>query len=179
MSDLALAIINADFPDFLIRSITKDDLELLRHWKNKNKSFFFLKTDITEEQQQNWYTGFCNRPHDFMFIAEEVNSIREKVGCMGFRVLEDDSVLLDAYNIMRFERTINRSYSMADIFKTMLKYAVTKYPEYIMSVKVLKTNPAIQWYTEKIGFDVVIKGDEYYVFHLDKHKLDNIIVHQQ
>ncbi len=162
--------------DFRLRSIGEGDLEDLRTWKNRNSEFFFLKTDITPEQQSNWYLQFLQRADDHMFIAEEyLHNTWQKAGCMGFRLLpEEDTV--DAYNIMRFQKKAEMVQSMAVMFTTMLRYASDQHPGFSLSVKVLKTNPAIEWYTARIGFKLTAEKDTWNYYELDRSSIAGIML---
>ena len=124
-------------------TIEKSDIEALRVNKNKNREFFFLKDEITEEDQEKWYQAFQEREDDHMFVCKESGKV---FGCMGFRLFENK---VDAYNIMRF---CESSYSIKFCFSKMLEAAKIEFPEKKIQVRVLKTNPAISWY-ESLGFE--------------------------
>ena len=47
--------------------MTIDELEILRINKNKNKNFFFLKEDITPEQQLEWYEYMQTQENNFIY----------------------------------------------------------------------------------------------------------------
>lgn len=128
---------------FSLRSVNEKDLEDLRIWKNQNKQFFFYQSDITVEQQQNWFEGFKKRPYDFMFIVEQTADT-EAVGCMGFRLLEDENTA-DVYNIMRGKQSDSNNFSISDAFQTMINYILT-ISDLPISCKVLTDNPARNWY---------------------------------
>jgi len=161
------------FPDMRLRFIDLGDIEELREWKNANKGSFFLQQDITLEQQNEWYARFRERDDDFMFIVEQLAGDRwEKIGCMGFRLLENDECV-DGYNIIRSQKIGGASFSMTDAFKAMLAYADSQYPGLPVRVKVLSGNPAVAWY-EKNGFAIVEKKDSYYLMEVDKQRLEDV-----
>lgn len=152
--------------DFRLRPIEEGDIEDLRNWKNLNKASFFLRTDITPEQQLAWFNAFSSRPHDHMFIVEQaVSSDWQRIGCMGFRLLEGEGCV-DAYNIIRSRRIEPASFNFSDPFKLMLARAARLYPEYPIRCKVLSENPAVAWY-EKNGFRTVASADTYFLMELD------------
>jgi RimJ/RimL family protein N-acetyltransferase len=149
------------------------DAENLRIWKNTNKASFFLNGDITSEQQNAWYEAMKKRPDDLMFIVEQDDaSAWTPIGCMGFRLLEDEKCV-DAYNIIRAVKTGVPSFTMGDAFKTMLAFAKQKYPGQPIRCKVLTNNPAIKWY-EKNGFRVRDTLTDYVLMELDAGALDGI-----
>ena len=159
--------------EFRLRSISATDSEQLRQWKNANKNSFFLKRDIEPEEQQKWFEGFSGREHDHMFVVEQsVGDASEPIGCMGFRRLYDEGCV-DAYNIIRSRKIEPADFTMADCFRTMLKYAAIKYPDLPIRCKVLKNNPAVAWY-ERNGFSVIDMAADYNLMELDKNALDNV-----
>ncbi|MBF0298284.1 MAG: hypothetical protein HQK51_06165, partial [Oligoflexia bacterium] len=55
---------------FKVRSVVSSDLEDLRMWKNNNRHAFFLKDEITKEQQEKWFAMFEKDNSQEMFICE-------------------------------------------------------------------------------------------------------------
>jgi RimJ/RimL family protein N-acetyltransferase len=145
--------------NILLRSIEKEDLELLRISKNKNKQYFHHKKDITVEEQRAWFDEHKKRNDDFMFVCQDKTS-KDIYGCMGFRLLEN---VLDGYNIMRTKDI--KGTSMKDALILLVKYAKDVYPRLVFQVRVLEDNPALSWY-EKIGFRRSYHQDNFFaLFH--------------
>jgi ribosomal protein S18 acetylase RimI-like enzyme len=126
----------------LLFSVVEDDIEVLRINKNNNKDFFFLKEEISPEQQKNWFLQYLKRDEDFMFVCKEGGLV---FGCMGFRIFEDK---IDAYNIMRFSSS---SITMEKCMEKMIEFSRKNFPGKEVQVRVIKGNPAVSWY-KKIGF---------------------------
>src|SRR6476469_2932354 len=104
------------FPDMRLRMINEGDIEDLREWKNENKQSFFLRNDITPEQQSLWYANFEKRDTDHMFIVEQLaDGGWVKIGCMGFRYLENEGCV-DGYNIIRSVKLGSPTFTMSDAF---------------------------------------------------------------
>ena len=172
MQNKNLILLSADHPDFRLRSIGKADIENLRNWKNQNKNSFFLKREITQEQQEKWYGNFVNREQDHMFIVEQqVGSDWKEIGCMGFRKLEEEGCI-DGYNIIRARKIEPSSFTMSDAFRTMLAYAASLYADWPLRVKVLSNNPAVEWY-KKNHFTTITSENEYVLMELAKESLKN------
>ena len=170
MSNSTIKILGGPKENFFLRHINEGDLEDLRKWKNHYRDSFFLKTEITPEQQQNWYRGFLERENDMMFVCVEKSS-GTVFGCMGYRLIEDDTIV-DAYNIMRFVRTEDTTYSMADVFTTMLRYVDVHYSLPI-EVKVLKSNVALDWYYNN-GFEYHDDHDSFVVLRWKGEKTEQV-----
>jgi hypothetical protein len=164
---------NTDHPDMRLRMIDIGDIEDLREWKNANKNSFFLRQDITPEQQGSWYASFRERADDFMFVVEQLSGVTwNKIGCMGFRYLADERCV-DGYNIIRARKVGDASFSMSDAFRTMLAFADSEYPDQPIRVKVLIGNPAVAWY-ERNGFKTVEEEDGYFLMEVDKQTLEDL-----
>lgn len=162
----------ADHPELRLRSIDKADIEDLRNWKNDNKTSFFLKQEITREQQEKWYGMFVTRDYDQMFIVEQkVGEEWKKIGCMGFRKLADEGCI-DGYNIIRSRKIEPSTFTMSDAFRGMLAYASSLYPELPVRVKVLSNNPAVEWYG-KNQFTTIARENDYVLMELAKDSLKN------
>ena len=161
-----------EHPDLRLKMIDEGDIESLRKWKNLNRESFFLKSEITADQQREWYAAFRGRPDDFMFVVEQIRDARwEKIGCMGFRVLDDNSI--DAYNIIRSQKIEPSSFTMADVFRNMLAYANILHKDKPIRCKVLASNPAVSWY-ERNGFAKLEEKDGYFLMELDKSAIKDL-----
>jgi RimJ/RimL family protein N-acetyltransferase len=143
-----------DNPDFGLRTITDADLDNLRVWKNATRLSFFHQQEILPDQQQTWYSGYQQRPHDYMFV---VSAAGRSIGCMGIRLCEQE---WDVYNVILGEPEFRRRGLMSMAFRRMLQFALAarKLP---ITLKVLKTNPAVAWY-EKNGFQIVADGGNHF-----------------
>ncbi len=170
MHSKSLILSIADHPELRLRSIDKGDIENLRTWKNENKNSFFLKQEITREQQEKWYGNFVNREADHMFIVEQkVGDEWKEIGCMGFRKLADEGCI-DGYNIIRARKIEPSTFTMSDAFRTMLAYAASLYTDLPVRVKVLSNNPAVAWYG-KNHFTTIARENEYVLMELAKDSL--------
>jgi len=152
---------------FHLRSINQADIELLRKWKNKNKTYFFHTSIITVEQQLNWFESFCLRDDDHMYIVEELCEEKPiKVGVVGWRIKKKYA---DIYNIMRGERGHCDGYSMGQALRLMISYIWKKENLSIRCV-VLRNNPALEWYISN-GMEIV--GEDSLSFDLEYQDYNN------
>lgn len=139
------------------------DNEFLVMLKNKNKQFFFYQKEISLAEQRNWFQGYLVRENDYMFVI----LVKEQyAGCMGIRLADNG---WDIYNVMLGDITLKGSGVMSLAFQKMLTFACEK-KKVFCSLKVLKINPAIQWY-KKQGFKIVEEFDVYLIM---KYELSNI-----
>lgn len=152
---------------YRLKEIDINDIEDLRLWKNANKEFFFLKTDITPEQQVHWFEHFYKQDNNnHMFVVQEyTQNGYVNIGCMGFRKKEYGQ---DVYNIMRGVK-LKSNYKMSTAFMMMNKYISDNF-EGDICCKVLLHNPARMWY-ESLGFEEQYKEKEFVFYRLDKSKI--------
>ncbi len=136
----------------LLEKISKDDIEILRIWKNKNKKYFFYKDNITKEQQEKWFEEYLKRKDDFIFIIN-VNYV--KAGCIGFRLIDK---FIDIYNVIMDDDYKSKGI-MSIAFKILYRFIRQRYNNAV-TVKVLNNNPAVKWYRE-IGFRKISKEKDY------------------
>lgn len=145
-------------PEMRLRSTEQTDIELLRVWKNKNRSSFFYKEVISAEQQIAWFRQYLTREDDDIFIVEIMELGRwKRIGCIGCRKAGE---VIDLYNVMRGEKTERRS-SMREAMELLLDYLARRY-DCPVKCDVLIDNPAVEWYN-RCGFAVKEQIDGYYV----------------
>jgi RimJ/RimL family protein N-acetyltransferase len=129
-----------------LRCAELPDIEYLRLLKNAHRQFFFYKQEITEEQQEVWYSAYHERLDDFMFIVWLDDN---KIGCMGIRLLDNK---WDVYNVILGDNEFKGTGIMGQSFQAMLSFARGRRDAPI-GLSVLKNNPAIWWY-KKNGFKI-------------------------
>lgn len=137
--------------DISLRTITADDLENLRVWKNTNRFAFFYQEIITPNQQREWFAKYLARTHDYMFIVEYIG---QAIGCMGFRILEQYA---DIYNVIR-ARAEGKGV-MSQALRLLCSFIATDFTRDIRA-RVLLANPARTWY-QKNGFTEIALYDTY------------------
>ena len=153
-----------------LRLAEHGDNELLRTWKNNNKRSFFYQQEISPNQQKEWFFAYQKRENDYIFMVEEFVDLKyEPIGCMGFRVKDEE---IDLYNIIRGKKSRTGA-SMHRAMHIMLNYILLKY-DLPLKCDVLKDNPAVDWY-KKCGFDI-LREIEYYIMQIDKKKIEKIIL---
>ena len=132
------SLTSQDNDKFLIRSISQQDIELLRIWKNDHRDSFFFKEIITPEMQNNWFQTYAQKNNDFMMIVLQDN---EKIGCIGFRLIKNT---VDIYNVILGQKEFAKKGYMANALKLVCKEAIRRYPKIPIITSELKTNPALQ-----------------------------------
>jgi hypothetical protein len=153
MKTLPDIICSPENSDFRLRLAEESDKENLRVWKNQNKQFYFLKVDISPEQQAAWFKSYLARPDDHVYmVEEEANGRWVTVGVVAARLIANENTI-DLYNIMRGARTTADRTNMSEALQTLCHTIARSYPLPI-TCKVLSNNPALGWYT-RIGFVTV------------------------
>lgn len=140
-----------------LREIQHSDNENLRIWKNRNKSSFFFQDEITPLMQEKWFEGY-EKNDERMFIAvEETDGGDHDIGCVAFRDIGDRQI--DLFNIMRGNPSVCRG-TIRAAMEILMEYLDENYPGYEYTAKVLKTNPALNWY-RKCGFEIIQEFESY------------------
>jgi RimJ/RimL family protein N-acetyltransferase len=142
-------------PKLIMRLIDSNDLENLRSWKNSQKMFFFHTALISEQQQIEWYKSYEKRNNDFMFLI--LNIEKKPIGCMGIRLINEE---WDIYNVILGSINYGKLGLMSKSFMKMLDFAYTK-KNCPIGLKVLKHNPAVDWY-KKNGMSIIEEHLNYY-----------------
>lgn len=141
-------------PGLELRSATSGDLELLRHWKNAQREFFFYQREISEIEQIQWFNDFTLRNNDIMLM----NVLNKKAfGCMGIRWKSDH---WDVYNVILGLPEYGKRGLMGRAFTRLLDFAITLKVAPI-TLEVLKHNPAITWY-QRQGFCITSEHETHF-----------------
>lgn len=143
-----------------IKLIKENNLERLRHWKNKERKFFFHDQMITSTQQLEWYKNYQDEINNYMFIVT-TNNI--PIGCMGIRLKENK---WDIYNIILGLSKFQKKGIMSTALKIMIEFALSK-KDTTITLKVLIKNPAVKWYLNN-DFEIIKKYTNYYYMRLKK-----------
>jgi hypothetical protein len=148
--------------DISLITINRDNIELLRLWKNYHRQFFFYNKIITKEEQIKWYEKFKKRDLDYIFIVEYLD---EKIGCMGARLIDNT---FDIYNIILGEKKYEKKGLMSKSFNLMISFLMDSF-DYDITIKaLLSNNNAINWY-KKHCFLEINRIDNYTMLKLDKN----------
>ncbi|MCX7838994.1 MAG: GNAT family N-acetyltransferase [Anaerolineae bacterium] len=152
----SFGLVSSEF-DIALRTITENDLENLRVWKNAHRFAFFYQEIITPEQQIQWFQGYQARANDYMFI---VHRAEQTIGCMGFRLLDQYA---DIYNVIRADP--NHPGAMGNAMRLLCSFIATGFTRDIRA-RVLVNNPARRWYQHN-GFIELIYHDTFVEVQLD------------
>ncbi|MBI4789472.1 MAG: GNAT family N-acetyltransferase [Chloroflexi bacterium] len=157
-----LTLLSLEFEDVTLDSITADDLENLRRWKNANRLSFFHQAILSRADQANWFEGYLAREQDWMFV---VRTRGQAVGCMGFRMIDSQA---DVYNVILGNPSMGKRGLMSKAMRLMCSYIAAEHTRDI-GAKVLRSNLAQAWY-RKLGFREHAAHDTYVDLELDLHR---------
>lgn len=147
-------------------SISSNDIEKIRIWKNEHRNSFFYNKIITSEEQIKWFENYLKRENDFIFVVSFKN---KDIGCIAFREINR---LIDIYNVILGDKSFGGKGLMSIANRLMCSFIMDNYNEEI-TVKVLKTNPAIKWYLKNNFYETDIE-DNYMLLKLDTIKFKKI-----
>lgn len=151
-----------DFPEVVLRTATIRDCIKLKQWKNKNRDFFFFQKKINSKMQKKWFSDYLKRKKDFMHM---VFFKKKEVGCIGFRILGAEA---DIYNVILGVESFRSRGVMSKAMHLLCSYIYSDFTKKI-GVKVLRINPALEWY-KKNSFQKKVKHENYYELKLNLSK---------
>lgn len=149
-----MEIKSRELQELCFKEITISDIEEIRLWKNNHSNYFFNSSEISEEEQREWFNK--------IYLVDKNNSIfiiyykNEKIGCIGFRISEN---AWDIYNVMN----INPNFKGVGIMYTSLKelIEIMKMKKNLdFKAKVLNSNQNLNWYL-KNNFKIIDKNIDY------------------
>lgn len=149
-----------------IQTISSEDIELLRKWKNKNRNNFFYKRIISKKDQLSWFQKYTNTKDNYIFIIKKLD---KKIGCIGFRLIEN---YIDIYNVILDNKKFEHKGLMSLALQLMCSFIMDKYENEI-TLKVLSNNPTVNWY-KKNCFKEIYSKDDYIFMMLDKNNFKKI-----
>jgi hypothetical protein len=149
-----MEIKSRELQELCFKEIDITDIEEIRLWKNSHSNYFFNSSEISVKEQREWFNKiYLVDKNNFIFIIYYKN---EKIGCIGFRILEN---AWDIYNVMN----INSNFKGVGIMHTSLKELIEfiKMKKNIdFKAKVLNSNQNLSWYL-KNNFKVIDKNNNY------------------
>lgn len=150
--NLSLTITCDIYPDLVLRAAQTHDQDNLREWKNAHRHRFFFQDLISADMQATWFDSYLKREQDFMFVVEVAG---QAIGCMAVRRLADT---WDYYNIILGVSQFGGLGHMSRAFRMLCSFALEREALRI-SGKVLRENPAIDWYLRNAGRLVATQAD--------------------
>ena len=105
--------------------------------------------------QKLWFESYLQRADDFMLIV--LNNSNERVGCLGFRLLEDR---VDFYNLIICEQENARKGYLSCLFDLACNEANSRFYWFLFMFSVLRKNPAMALYLQRC-FVVTDEHEDY------------------
>ena len=133
-----LVLRSSALPEIELETIGPQHLEFLRRLKNAHRQRFFHRDEISPAQQQQWYEGYLQRDHDWMFVMRRAGVER---ACMGYRIVDGE---IDIYNIIREDSGDGRTFGFSQGFELLCAYLDARF-DLPISGRVLADNPVVHW----------------------------------
>lgn len=143
--------------EMYLREIQYSDNDNLRIWKNNNKNSFFFQDEITPLMQEKWFQSYIKNDEKMFIVVEKTDGGEHDIGCIAFRDIGDRRI--DLFNVMRGNPSLCHG-TIRTALQILMEYLIENYLEYEYTAKVLKTNPALNWY-RKCGFEIVQEFENY------------------
>ena len=110
--------------DVLLCSISKEHIEKLRKWRNKEEiRKNFLNTDIISAEQQNqWFSSYIKKDNDIMFIIKDKKN-QEEVGAIALYNIDSEKKQAEYGRLMIGEESAKGKGIALKSIKLMLDFA--------------------------------------------------------
>ena len=141
-----------------LRKLRKNDLKMLRFWRNANRKFFFNKDVVSPKMQINWYYDrYLKNPNDTIYIVLYKNV---PVGTLA--MIKHDNGELEIGRVMLGEKKYARKGIMGKALELLLKlYEENNTDMKRFFLEVIRTNKSAIEFYEKHGFkQIEEKADE-------------------
>lgn len=79
----------------MLRSLSEDDIESLRKWRNDKKNTRHLSNipHITKEMQKEWFHNYLNNSDEMTFAIVEIASLSQLVGSLTLYDFDEDNCM--------------------------------------------------------------------------------------
>lgn len=145
-----------ELDNLLLREITKDDIELIRSWRNQEniREWFIDNKYIYKQQQQEWFKMYLNKKDDIMFMIEETLHFQSAIGTVALYNINKKSNSAEFGRLMigHFPSVGKGFGKRASILACKYAFEILNLSELYLSVLVHNTR-AIQLYSD-IGFSI-------------------------
>ena len=130
-----------------LKPLTRENIELLRRWRNENREYFVTQDIITSDMQNNWFENIYSKNVDDTIYV--VYSGDKPVGTLAMIKRGDD---YEMGRVMLGEKKHKRKGVMGQATEQLLSEFSTEDESQRVFLEVLKGNePAINFY-KKHGF---------------------------
>lgn len=142
--------------NLLIREITKDDIELIRIWRNQEniRKYFNDNKYILKKQQQAWFKTYLNKKDDIMFMIEETLNFKSSIGTVALYNINKKSNSAEFGRLMigHLPSAGKGFGKQASILTCKYAFEILNLSELYLSV-LLHNTKAIQLYRD-VGFSI-------------------------
>lgn len=164
--------------NLLIREIGAADIELIRKWRNQNyiKKRFINTGDISKLQQMQWFKNYLKKTDDMMFMIEETDIFKTKIGTVALYNINTDKRSVELGRLMiGYAPAQRKGFGKQAVILTCL-YALNILKSTDIYLTVLNDNiPAIKLY-KQIGFVITNMHSDILHMSLDKKAF---LIHSQ
>ena len=141
-----------------LRPLEERDIEELRVLRNKNQEFFFQSSQISEEQQKEWFQRYLAKNDDVMFAVELVERPGEFIGAIAIYDIDPNSGIAECGRTVLDKdkapiKGIGTEVTAAACYVAFSQMGVKK-----IVAQILKSNERILKVDTRAGFVVV--GEE-------------------
>ncbi|MFC1649273.1 GNAT family N-acetyltransferase [Patescibacteria group bacterium] len=142
-----------------LRPLEKDDIEILRIWRNASRKSFLSSHAISQSKQKKWFLNYQNNERDIVFVIE--NNLGESVGAVSLYDFEPDISQVEYGRLIIDPKRRGKGHAHAAT-KCLVNYAFKSLGYRTIYLEVLKSNKIALELYKKIGFEqgspITVKG---------------------
>lgn len=144
-----------EFKRVILKPLERQDIELLRALRNRERQYFATQHIITEEEQKIWYQSYLNKKDDIMFKVVKKENPKDFIGAIALYDIDREN------SVSEFGRVvIDKDKAPEKGIGTEATKAVCLFGFDVLNMEkivgeILKTNERIIKVDTRAGFQIV------------------------
>lgn len=138
----------------IVRPLEKDDIELLRKWRNDSQNTKYLKKVpyITTDMQNKWFENYIENGDEIFFAIEECNDLNRLVGSAALYNFDGETV--EFGKILIGDKDAHGKNVGSNALKAILKIAFTNLSIKKVMLRCYKDNKKALRIYRNVGFNI-------------------------
>ncbi len=138
-----------------LRLIEDSDLAMTREWRNKDRvRTRFIFTDILDpESHQKWFADYRKRSNDYLYVIEELQTLKKPVGQISIYNIEPDNKSAEYGRVMIGEEDALGLGIAAEASRMLIEHFRKNFQIDTFHLEVKADNENAYRMYEKLGFE--------------------------
>jgi len=154
----------------ILKPLERDDAQLMRVLRNKNKHCFLGQAEITEEMQDKWYDSYLGKEGEIMFTIAKQENPEYFLGAVGLYDIDHEAKICEVGRFL-----VDRERSKERGIGTRALDAACAFAEHILKMEIVKSvimkeNTRSLAVSQNIGCKIVGEDETSYVLNYLKRR---------